>query len=126
MDIIVTVPSNPDFIVASNGILQSMTQNENKKIYHWKEIYPITTYLISLAIYPYTVWYDQYISSVSNDTMTIENYVFPDRYEGSYSNYLLTKDMLALFSELFGEYPFINEKYGHADFRWGMVLCSQW
>ena len=119
VDIIVTVPSNPDFIVASNGILQSMTQNENKKIYHWKEIYPITTYLISLAIYPYTVWYDQYISSVSNDTMTIENYVFPDRYEGSYSNYLLTKDMLALFSELFGEYPFINEKYGHADFRWG-------
>ena len=27
--------------------------------------------------------------------------------------------MLALFSELFGEHPFINEKYGHADFRWG-------
>ena len=51
--------------------------------------------------------------------MQIDHYVFPDRYATSYSNYLLTSDMLVLFSELFGEYPFINEKYGHADFRWG-------
>ena len=27
--------------------------------------------------------------------------------------------MMVLFSEQFGEYPFINEKYGHADFGWG-------
>ena len=119
VDIIVTVPSNPDFIVASNGTLQSMTQTENKKKYHWKEVYPISTYLVSLAVYPYTVWYDEYISSASNNTMPIEHYVFPDRYEGSYANYLLTKDMMVLFSEQFGEYPFINEKYGHADFGWG-------
>ena len=44
--------------------------------------------------------------------MQIDHYVFPDRYAASYSNYLLTSDMLVLFSELFGEYPFINEKYG--------------
>ena len=119
VDIIITVPNEPDFIVASNGILVNMTETVNKKVYHWKENYPITTYLISLAIYPYTVWYDQYISQLSNDTMAIEHYVFPDRYEDSYSNYLLTKDMLVLFSDLFGEYPFINEKYGHADFGWG-------
>ena len=119
VDIIITVPSAPDFIVASNGTLQSMIQTGDKKIYHWKENYPITTYLVSLAIYPYTVWYDQYISQLSNDTMAIEHYVFPDRFDDSYSNYLLTKDMLVLFSDLFGEYPFINEKYGHADFGWG-------
>ena len=119
VDIVITVPRDPDFIVASNGILQSMEQTINKKTYHWKETYPITTYLVSLAIYPYTVWYDQYISPLSNDTMVIEHYVFPDRYNSSYSNYLLTKDMLVLFTNLFGEYPFINEKYGHADFGWG-------
>ena len=119
VDIIVSVPSDPDFIVASNGNLQSLIQVENKKKYHWKEVYPITTYLVSLAIYPYTVWYDEYVSLVSNDTMPIEHYVFPDRYEDSYANYLITKDMMTLFADKFGEYPFINEKYGHADFKWG-------
>ena len=119
VNIIISVPIEPAYIVASNGLLSSTTINNNKKIYFWKERYPITTYLISLAIYPYTKWVDQYVSPISSDTMLIEHYVFPDRYEASYPNYSLTKDMLSFFSELFGEYPFISEKYGHADFTWG-------
>ena len=119
VNIIVSVPTEPAYIVASNGLLSSTTINNNKKTYFWKERYPITTYLVSLAIYPYTKWVDQYVSPISSDTMLIEHYVFPDRYEASYPNYSLTKDMLSFFSELFGEYPFIFEKYGHADFTWG-------
>ena len=119
VNIIISVPIEPAYIVASNGLLSSTTINNNKKTYFWKERYPITTYLISLAIYPYTKWVDQYVSPISSDTMLIEHYVFPDRYEASYPNYSLTKDMLSFFSELFGEYPFISEKYGHADFTWG-------
>ena len=119
VNIIISVPLEPAYIVASNGLLSSTTINNNKKTYFWKERYPITTYLVSLAIYPYTKWVDQYVSPISSDTMLIEHYVFPDRYEASYPNYSLTKDMLSFFSELFGEYPFISEKYGHADFTWG-------
>lgn len=119
VNIIVSVPIEPAYIVASNGLLSSTTINNNKKTYFWKERYPITTYLVSLAIYPYTKWVDQYVSPISSDTMLIEHYVFPDRYEASYPNYSLTKDMLSFFSELFGEYPFMSEKYGHADFTWG-------
>jgi len=119
VNIIVSVPIEPAYIVASNGLLSSTSINNNKKTYFWKERYPITTYLVSLAIYPYTKWVDQYVSPISSDTMLIEHYVFPDRYEASYPNYSLTKDMLSFFSELFGEYPFISEKYGHADFTWG-------
>ena len=119
VNIIISVPLEPAYIVASNGLISSTTINNNKKTYFWKERYPITTYLVSLAIYPYTKWVDQYVSPISSDTMLIEHYVFPDRYEASYPNYSLTKDMLSFFSELFGEYPFISEKYGHADFTWG-------
>ena len=119
VNIIVSVPIEPAYIVASNGLLSSTTINNNKKTYFWKERYPITTYLVSLAIYPYTKWVDQYVSPISSDTMLIEHYVFPDRYEASYPNYSLTNEMLSFFSELFGEYPFISEKYGHADFTWG-------
>ena len=119
VNIKVTVPSQPEFIVASNGLLESTEVNGDKRTFFWKERYPITTYLVSLAIYPYTIWSEQYISPISNDTMAIEHYVFPDRYELSYPNYSLTGEMLSFFSNLFGEYPFISEKYGHADFKWG-------
>ena len=119
VNIKVTVPSQPEFIVASNGLLESTEVNGGKRTFFWKERYPITTYLVSLAIYPYTIWSEQYISPISNDTMAIEHYVFPDRYELSYPNYSLTGEMLSFFSNLFGEYPFISEKYGHADFKWG-------
>ena len=119
VNIKVTVPSQPEFIVASNGLLESTEVNGDKRTFFWKERYPITTYLVSLAIYPYTIWSEQYISPISNDTMAIEHYVFPDRYESSYPNYSLTGEMLSFFSNLFGEYPFISEKYGHADFKWG-------
>ena len=60
VDIIVTVPSEQ--IVVSNGLLISELEMVNgKKTYHWAERYPICTYLVSIATYPYTVWYDEYI-----------------------------------------------------------------
>ncbi|MBC8322396.1 MAG: T9SS type A sorting domain-containing protein [Candidatus Marinimicrobia bacterium] len=117
VDIIITVPENQ--IVASNGLLVSeLDMPNNRKKYHWKESYPICTYLVSLAIYPYTVWQDFYVS-VNGDSMPIDFYVYPENYNLSHTNYLMTKDMISLFAEKYGEYPFINEKYGHADFGWG-------
>ena len=116
VDIIIKVPSN--LTVASNGNLVGTMEQGNEITFYWQERYPITTYLVSLAIYPYQVWYDQYESN-SGVTMPIEFYVFPDHYNSLRENYLLTKDMISFFAEVFGEYPFINEKYGHAEFGWG-------
>ena len=117
VDIVATVP---DYLtVASNGSLASVVYpDSNLATYHWRESYPITTYLVSLAIYPYQVWYDEYVSA-NNDTMPLEFYVFPDHYNNLVYNYRKTKDMIAVFATAFGEYPFINEKYGHAEFGWG-------
>ncbi|MBD3289523.1 hypothetical protein GF337_12030, partial [candidate division KSB1 bacterium] len=53
VDILVTVPEN--LIVASNGLLlETRELPDNKVQYVWQERYPITTYLVSLAIHPYT------------------------------------------------------------------------
>ena len=49
----------------------------------------------------------------------LEYYVYPDHYEMVYDNYLLTKDMMEVFAEKFGEYPFMGEKYGHVEFGRG-------
>ena len=116
-DIVIIVPSEQ--IAVSNGILiQEEDLGDGRKKYHWSERYPICTYLVSVTTYPYTVWYDQYIG-LNGDTLPLEYYVYPDHYELVYDNYLLTKDMMEVFAEKFGEYPFMGEKYGHAEFGRG-------
>lgn len=116
VDINVTVPAN--LTVASNGTLKKVENNGTQKTFYWQERYPITTYLVSIAAYPYRVYSDWFKYS-ETDSMEIQFYVFPNHYEASFENYAKTKDMLKAFSELYGLYPFIKEKYGHAEFLWG-------
>ena len=117
VDIIVTVPSEQ--IVVSNGLLVNEQDLPNgKKTYHWSERYPICTYLVSIATYPYTFWTDTYVG-INGDTLPLEYYVYPDHYEMVYDNYLLTNDMMEVFADKFGEYPFMGEKYGHVEFGRG-------
>lgn len=116
VDIKFTVPEG--MIVASNGKLMDEITANGKTTFWWKEIYPITTYLVSIAAYEYTHYTDQYISS-AGDTMSLDFFVAPDHYQNSLENFSLVKDMIAIYSDLFGEYPFIKDKYGHAEFPWG-------
>ncbi len=116
VDIKVTVPKG--MIVASNGTLRQVTDNGDTETYWWHEGYPIVTYLVSVAIYEYAV-YSDYFKYSPTDSMEIKFFVFPDHLNNVQTNYAKTKDMLRIFSNLFGLYPFIEEKYGHAEFGWG-------
>lgn len=121
-DIKVTVPSN--LIVASNGNLRAETINGTQKTFWWHESYPITTYLVSVAIHPYRIYSDYYKYS-DHDSMEVRFYVFPDRYSVSRQPYSKVVRMIEVFAELFGEYPFIREKYGHAQFMGGANMEHQ-
>lgn len=114
VDIKVTVPKN--LIVASNGSLRETVVEGDNITFWWHEKYPISTYLVSLAIYPYTVYYDEYLYNNNTDTMKIHFYVFPENYDKYYSLNAKVKEMITYFAGLFGEYPFVQEKYGHADY----------
>jgi aminopeptidase N len=116
VDVRITVPEA--LVVASNGTLVSETDNGTTKTYYWRERYPISTYLVSVAIHPYVVYSDWYRYSPA-DSMEIQFFVFPDHYSAVQPTYAMTKDMIDVFADLFGEYPFIDEKYGHAEFTWG-------
>ena len=123
VDIIITVPE--DQIVASNGLLIEETDlGDGRKKYHWQETYPICTYLVSVTTYPYTVWHDEYIA-MNGDTLPLDYYVYPDHYGSVYDNYFLTNDMIEVFAQRFGEYPFMGEKYGHAEFGRGGAMEHQ-
>jgi len=117
LDIHVTVPSN--LIVASQGLLIDTVNNIDTVTYHWQTNYPTATYLVSLAIHPYVYQSDWYTPLAGGDPMEIAFYIYPDHVDDVAENYALTKDMIRQFALGYGEYPFVNEKYGHAEFNWG-------
>ena len=119
----VTVPA--DLYVASNGLLEQITYPEtNKAKYHWHTKYPISTYLVSLAISDYARFSDWYLPN-SLDSMEIQYYVLPEHLEEAKQDLGVTVDMLTYYSSVFGEYPFVEEKYGIAIFGWGGAMEHQ-
>jgi aminopeptidase N len=116
IDIFIEHPSS--YKAASNGLLQSITEIEQWSVSHWKHRYPIATYLIAVAVAGYNVYAD-YLEREDAPTLEVLNYVFPSWEEYARANTPLTVEMIALFEELFGPYPFNSEKYGHAQFAWG-------
>ena len=77
-DVYITVPEN--LVATSNGLLISNNNNGNgTRTFHWHNSYPITTYLISLAISNYQSFTDWYVNT-SGDSMPIVNYVYPEHY----------------------------------------------
>jgi len=117
VSLLVTVPDN--LIVASNGLLQSDVSGGGTRTFHWKTNYPIATYLVSLAVYPYAIYTDYYTPLAGGDPMEVQHYVYPDHWTDIQANYALTVPMIEHFAQGWGEYPFVDEKYGHADFVWG-------
>jgi aminopeptidase N len=122
-DIILTV--RDDLIPISNGTLQSTVNNgDGTHTYHWKCHYPIAQYLISVAITNYHQ-YDTYYHYGVNDSMVITHYVYPESFNGIKTLLDETDDMIEVFSESYGQYPFINERYGHAEFDWSGAMEHQ-
>ena len=116
-DVLITCPSN--LIGVSNGILTDVIDNSNgTKTYIWKSRYPIANYLISLAISNYSV-YTKYFHYSETDSMPVVNYIYPEDLEEVKPELDKTTKMLEIFGKLYGEYPFIKEKYGHAEFGSG-------
>ena len=110
-------PSNEEYISVSNGVEQSQVINGTEKTTHFKHRYPIPAYLIAIAATNYEV----YSHKVNNNgsPFDIVNYVFPENLADAQSRTPVTVDIMNLFTDLFEEYPFANEKYGHAQFGWG-------
>lgn len=119
----ITVPNG--YKAASNGLLVSTIQNPNNTVtYHWMEKYPITTYLISLAIADYAQFSDQF-EYAPGQFMPIDYWVYPQELSTAQTAFQKMPSMLQVYSDKFGLYPFVNEKYGHAQFEWGGAMEHQ-
>ena len=116
VDIIVRTPA--EYRVGSNGILVNEYVDGSDKIYHWKHRYSIPAYLVAIAVTNYDVFSD-FVELDNGDSIEILNYVFPENLNNATQRLQSTVEIMELFNELFGIYPFADEKYGHAEFGWG-------
>jgi aminopeptidase N len=108
-----------NLIPVSNGILQKVTDNGNgTHTYFWFNKHPIANYLISMAISNYTV-YKNYFHYAPGDSMPVVHYIYPEHFNNVKPLLDKTTKMLQIFSDKYGLYPFIDQKYGHAEFGWG-------
>lgn len=123
MFINITVPN--DLIVASNGILMSITPlDQDRHTYHWETHYPISTYLVSLSISDFAEFSNWYVST-TGDSMEIQYFVYPEHLSAAQEDFSITPDMTSFMSELFGEYPFFQEKYGIGIYTGGVAMEHQ-
>lgn len=108
----ITVADN--MIVASNGDLIDVAFNKNlTKTYTWEENYPISTYLISVAATNYETFSDYYSSG--SKTMEVLFYAYPEHLTQAIEDFSVTVPMIEFYADVFGEYPFLEEKYGMAE-----------
>lgn len=122
----VWITSDELFISVSNGILTDEINNsDGTKTYKWKNHHPIAHYLISLAMSNYQV-YTNYFEYEPGKLMPVIHYNYPSNWNNSRKAQLdHSITMLEIFSDMYGLYPFIDQKYGHAEFSWRGAMEHQ-
>ncbi|GAB3262644.1 M1 family aminopeptidase [Larkinella harenae] len=116
----VWITASKQFVSVSNGKLEQVIDHaDSTRTYRWRNRYPIANYLISLAMSNYVLYEDTY-RSAAGDSMPVTHYIYPEALTANMRRMLdETLPMLAVFTDYFGPYPFLKEKYGHAQFGWG-------
>ncbi len=116
LDVLVTMDTI--YRVASNGKLINEIFNGAHKTVHWKSTYPISSYLVAIAVTNYAV-YSDYVPLAGGDSLQVLNYVYPENLTTAQLQTTQIIPIIQLYDSLAIEYPFKNEKYGHAQFNWG-------
>lgn len=110
----ITVPNN--CMAGSNGTLDTIVDLMNgTSRYEWVNHHPIDYYLISVSVAEY-VEYNTYAHPVGcPDSVLVQNYVYnnPGTLPNFQADIDATGSYIELFAELYGPYPFQDEKYGH-------------
>jgi len=106
----------------SQGIHTGTTYFPNGLVrYEWKSSYPIAFYLISIAVADYQEYNLEVQPPGITSPILIQNFIYnvPGCLETYQDQIGATLPIMELFCELFGPYPFRDEKYGHYLWPWG-------
>jgi len=106
-DLRVTVPG--ELYVVSNGELVEEFQDGDRAVFHYREKYPIATYLVAVSVSNFASFTSDYIST-TGDTIPLRFYAYPEHLHKAKEDWKDMAKMIAFFEEHFTPYPF--EKYG--------------
>ncbi len=119
VQVAITAPST--MVSLSNGLLQGTdTLSGSRKRYRWATNYPTAPYLVFFASTNYNQWTKNYNYTKPDGTagsMPVQFALYPG--SDNTSNRAAWEkciNMIAAFKPVYGEYPFINEKYGMYQF----------
>jgi len=119
-----TVPNG--YVATSNGVLEGVRLNADSSLtYFWREHYPIANYLIAVTATNFVEFNESYVALDGATSMPLVYYVYPEHLSRARSKFAVTKDAMRIYAELFGEYPFLKEKYGMVEFSWGGAMEHQ-
>jgi len=111
----ITIPeltfSGIEIMAVSNGLLENVIDNGNTKTFQWRHRYPIVTYYVMAAISNYE-HFQQIFNGTGGETFPLDYYVFQEDLNISQQGVSEMPDAMQFFSDVFGTYPFSNEKYG--------------
>ena len=123
-EIEVTVPEGNQ--VASNGVLDRVRTNADHTLtYFWREDSPLATYLVSLAATNFERFEDSYTALDGLTRMPLVYYVYPEHLDLARTKFSVVRPAIEIYAGLFGEYPFLKEKYGMAEFPFGGAMEHQ-
>jgi len=106
-----TVINGNALIATSNGVLDRVLTRDGKKIFQWRERYPIVPYYVMVAISNYRHFQETYDGG-PGASFSLDYYVFEESYSSAVQGLAQLPEAIQLFSSYFGAYPFETEKYG--------------
>jgi aminopeptidase N len=104
-----TVPAG--YVVASAGTVSVADAGGGRSTYTWKLPQAISTYLVSLNVANYVTVEDTY-TALDGRTMPIRSYLLPEYAADNVARLSTIKSHIATQASMFGEYPFLDTKYG--------------
>jgi len=113
----ISLQCDDHLMAASNGLLDDIVPGENNThTFQWRTHYPMAYYLLSFAVANYRDFSFKTTLSDEGDSVLVQNYIYDsdEVYSEWEDEIRATGSMISVFSELLVDYPFAEEKYGHA------------
>lgn len=102
-------------MAGSNGVLVEVKEDKQTRTFTWLTRYPMAYYLVSFSVAEYRDFSFKTALPDGGDSLLIQNFIYDSDEVFSHweDEIRMTGPLISTFSELFCEYPFAKEKYGH-------------
>ncbi|TFG40192.1 MAG: choice-of-anchor D domain-containing protein, partial [Candidatus Aminicenantes bacterium] len=113
----VTVPDDRD--VAANGLERSRQDNaDGTATSVWSSAYPVPSYLVVMHVSDF-VYSETTYTGLDSTTMPVGLWAMPEVADQAEIDLAVTVPQIEVMAEHWGEYPFLDEKFGNATVFFG-------